>query len=98
VSLLLLLSSLPTKHRTNIRRSCPIIQRLIPLHYDISPINKPFSHIAERRVFNPLVVPSSSWWLVGMLDDLNSGDAIKAYKAVVRQGGISLIPHGTPSR
>jgi len=29
VSLLLPLLSLPTKHRPNIRRSCPIIQRLI---------------------------------------------------------------------
>ena len=39
--------------------------------------------------FNPLVVPSSNWWLVGMLDDLNSGDAIKA---VARYRGIYLPP------
>ena len=26
------------------------MQNRILLHYDISPINKPFSHIAERRV------------------------------------------------
>ena len=25
-----------------------------PSHYDISPINKPFSHIAERKVFTIL--------------------------------------------
>ena len=57
---------------------------LVAVQVEGSKLINPSPMLLREGLFNPLVVASSSWWLVGMLDDLNSGDAIKASKAVAR--------------